>query len=316
MQDNGDQPGGAVRECDAPGGPARLKRLGLLVHIRTVCGGHRRKQRAEFGSAVSAENGGIFGQRFQIQKKRILSLSLRLIRSDGDELTEQAECRNAAVIAGEVTVFLRPQILHLIGIVLGVGGDSALKAVRQPFTLNTGVELVHPVKKAADPGLVYARVLKQPGEQSTGILVRQIGVFDRFRRRLRDVRLCFAAAGGKGGKDEADSRKDRQQMVFPIHKLRYLSCVRPFCGAEQSASYVFILYTYWRKISIQNSMGHLDRCGFLLFSHKICRIRTAHTANEMCMKFSCTISGCPAGARKWHISYFATLLHSKKGTPP
>ena len=105
-------------------------------------------------------------------------------------------------------------------------------------------------------------------------------------------------------------------MFVPIHKLRYLSCVRPFCGAEQSASYVFILYTYWRKISIQNSMGHPDRCGFLLFSHKICRIWIAHTANEMCMKFSCTISGCPAGARKWHISYFATLLHSKKGTPP
>ena len=105
-------------------------------------------------------------------------------------------------------------------------------------------------------------------------------------------------------------------MVFPIHKLRYLSCVRPFCGAEQIASYVLILYTYWRKISIQNSMGHLDRCGFLLFSHKICRIRTAHTANEMCMKFSCTISGCPAGARKWHISYFATLCIAKKEHHP
>lgn len=105
-------------------------------------------------------------------------------------------------------------------------------------------------------------------------------------------------------------------MFVPIHKLRYLSCVRPFCGAEQSASYVFILYTYWRKISIQNSMGHLDRCGFLLFSHKICRIRTAHTANEMCMKFSCTISGCPAGARKWHISYFATLCIAKKEHHP
>ncbi len=105
MQDNGDQPGGAVRECDAPGGPARLKRLGLLVHIRTVCGGHRREQRAELSGTVSAEDGGIFGQRFQIQEKCILSLSLRLIRSDGDELTEQAECRNAAVIAGEVTVF-------------------------------------------------------------------------------------------------------------------------------------------------------------------------------------------------------------------
>ena len=105
-------------------------------------------------------------------------------------------------------------------------------------------------------------------------------------------------------------------MFVPIHKLRYLSCVRPFCGAEQSASYVFILYTYWRKISIQNSMGHPDRCGFLLFSHKICRIRTAHTANEMCMKFSCTISGCPAGARKWHISYFATLCIAKKEHHP
>ena len=31
-----------------------------------------------------------------------------------------------------------------------------------------------------------------------------------------------------------------------------------------------------------------------------------------CVKFSCIISGCPAGARKWHISYFAMLLHSKK----
>ena len=30
------------------------------------------------------------------------------------------------------------------------------------------------------------------------------------------------------------------------------------------------------------------------------------------MKLSCIISGCPAGARKWHISYFAMLLHSKK----
>ena len=38
---------------------------------------------------------------------------------------------------------------------------------------------------------------------------------------------------------------------------------------------------------IQNSEDHPDRCGFLLFSHKICRIWTAHTANEMCMKFSC-----------------------------
>ena len=31
----------------------------------------------------------------------------------------------------------------------------------------------------------------------------------------------------------------------------------------------------------------------------------------LCMKFLCIISGCPAGARKWHISNFAMLLHSK-----
>ncbi len=29
------------------------------------------------------------------------------------------------------------------------------------------------------------------------------------------------------------------------------------------------------------------------------------------MKFLCIISGCPAGARKWHILIFAMLLHSK-----
>ena len=35
-----------------------------------------------------------------------------------------------------------------------------------------------------------------------------------------------------------------------------------------------------------------------------------------CMKFLCIISGCPAGARKWHISDFAMLLHSKTGYLP
>lgn len=30
------------------------------------------------------------------------------------------------------------------------------------------------------------------------------------------------------------------------------------------------------------------------------------------MKGSCILSGCPAGARNWHISYFSMLLHSKK----
>ena len=40
--------------------------------------------------------------------------------------------------------------------------------------------------------------------------------------------------------------------------------------------------------------------------------RTANMHKCQCMKFSCIISGCPAGARKWHISYFAMLLHNKK----
>ena len=29
------------------------------------------------------------------------------------------------------------------------------------------------------------------------------------------------------------------------------------------------------------------------------------------VKFSHVIPGCPAGAGKWHISYFSVLLHSK-----
>ena len=29
-------------------------------------------------------------------------------------------------------------------------------------------------------------------------------------------------------------------------------------------------------------------------------------------KCQCIISGCPAGARKWHISYVAMLLYNKK----
>ena len=95
-------------------------------------------------------------------------------------------------------------------------------------------------------------------------------------------------------------------MVFPIHKLRYLSCVRPFCDAEQSASYVFILYTYWRKISMQNSGGHLDRCGFLLFSHKICRIWTAHTASRMCIKLHAPFPVAPQGRGS---GTFLILLH-------
>ena len=40
--------------------------------------------------------------------------------------------------------------------------------------------------------------------------------------------------------------------------------------------------------------------------------RTTKMRKCRCMKFLCIISGCPAGARKWHISYFAMLLHSKQ----
>ena len=38
---------------------------------------------------------------------------------------------------------------------------------------------------------------------------------------------------------------------------------------------------------------------------------TTKTRKCRCMKFLCIISGCPAGARKWHIPDFAMLLHSK-----
>ena len=40
--------------------------------------------------------------------------------------------------------------------------------------------------------------------------------------------------------------------------------------------------------------------------------RTTKTRKCQCMKFSRIISGCPAGMRKWHISYVAMLLYNKK----
>lgn len=33
------------------------------------------------------------------------------------------------------------------------------------------------------------------------------------------------------------------------------------------------------------------------------------------MNFVCIISGCPKGARKWHIHVFCYVLHSKKTAP-
>ena len=40
--------------------------------------------------------------------------------------------------------------------------------------------------------------------------------------------------------------------------------------------------------------------------------RTTNMHKCQCMKLSCIISGCLAGARKWHISYVAMLLYNKK----
>ena len=40
--------------------------------------------------------------------------------------------------------------------------------------------------------------------------------------------------------------------------------------------------------------------------------RTTNMHKCRCMKFLRIISGCPAGARKWHISYVAMLLYNKK----
>lgn len=40
--------------------------------------------------------------------------------------------------------------------------------------------------------------------------------------------------------------------------------------------------------------------------------RTTNMHRCQCMKFSRIISGCPAGVRKWHISYVAMLLYNKK----
>lgn len=39
--------------------------------------------------------------------------------------------------------------------------------------------------------------------------------------------------------------------------------------------------------------------------------RTTNMCKCQSMKVLCILSGCPAGARKWHISYFVMLLHSK-----
>ena len=41
------------------------------------------------------------------------------------------------------------------------------------------------------------------------------------------------------------------------------------------------------------------------------RQHTTKTGKAMRMKFSCIISGCPEGARKWHIQIFAMFYIAK-----
>ena len=44
------------------------------------------------------------------------------------------------------------------------------------------------------------------------------------------------------------------------------------------------------------------------------RQHTTKTGKAMRMKFSCIISGCPEGARKWHIHIFAMFYIAKNRT--
>ena len=185
MEDNGDQTGRAVFKGNPALRPARLKRFDLIRHLRGICGSYRCKQCAELGRAVSAENGGICGQRFKIHKEGVLALRFRLIYSGGDELTEQTEGRDPAVIAGEAAVLLRPQILHLIGVISGLGGSGALKPACQPFALDAGIELIHAVQQQLRSGLIHIGICKRFGEQLARVRVRQIGVRYGFQRRLR-----------------------------------------------------------------------------------------------------------------------------------
>ena len=214
MEDDGDQTGGAVLKRNAALRPARLKGFDLFLRLCAVCGGRRSEQRAEFGRAVPAEGIGICGQCLQVQKEGVLALRLRLVRSGSDKFAEQAECRDAAVIAGEASVFLCPQVLHLVGVILGIRRRGALKAHRQPFALDAGIEPVHTVQEAADPVLPSPGIRKRFGEQALGVRVCQIGVRRRLQRRLDGVRLCGPAAAREGCEHEAARQKHWQEPSF------------------------------------------------------------------------------------------------------
>ena len=158
VEDDRDHACFAVCKCDTTGCPALLKRFDLCFDLRAVHGIHRCEQRTEFGGAVPAERVRIGGNGFQISKEGILALYLRLVGSSCYPFTEQTKCRDTAVIAGKTAVCYRPFILHLIGIILGVGRRGALEAIGQPLALDTGVKLFHPIHQSGDAEFFDSRI--------------------------------------------------------------------------------------------------------------------------------------------------------------
>ena len=43
-----------------------------------------------------------------------------------------------------------------------------------------------------------------------------------------------------------------------------------------------------------------------------CAAQYENRQTLLCTKVLCILSGCPEGAREWHILFFAMLLHRKK----
>ena len=42
-----------------------------------------------------------------------------------------------------------------------------------------------------------------------------------------------------------------------------------------------------------------------------CAAQHENRQTLLCVKVLCILSGCPEGAREWHILFFAMLLHRK-----
>ena len=204
MEDNGNQTGaGAGRESDAAGLPTVLKGFHLCGRLRAVRSRSRGKESTERGGTAAAENGGICGKSFKVQEEGVLSLDVRLVVAGCHKAAEQAERRNAAVVAGETSVMLCPVILHLIGVVFGVSGGGTFKAVGQPFAFYTGVKLLHAVKKGLAALILDPIFGQQFCQQILGSLVGQVGILHRFQRRLRGSGRCLRpTAGQSGGKNK------------------------------------------------------------------------------------------------------------------